>query len=131
MTNISLYQSTRASFRAIVKLCGIQREEIFFTASCSCNIECMLVEDMPSLGLYLTICHMLIWHYQFTQGINVRWHNGRFRRAFTNSPLVELRPRLNSLNQFFTVLYDDALSPNKVHQCSLVVIIHFESCEKG
>ena len=36
-SNISLHQ-------AIVKLCGIQREQIFFTARCSCNIECMYVQ---------------------------------------------------------------------------------------
>ena len=33
--------------------------------------------------LYLTVCLMTILHYQFTLGINVIWHNGRFRRTFT------------------------------------------------
>ena len=46
-SNISLHQSTRTFFWVIVKLCGIQREEIFFTARCSCNIKCMPVKEMP------------------------------------------------------------------------------------
>ena len=31
-----------------------------------------------------TICHMTILHYQFTHGINVLWHNVRFRRTFAD-----------------------------------------------
>ena len=34
--------------------------------------------------LYLKVCHMTILHYQFTHGINVLWHNGRFRWTFTD-----------------------------------------------
>ena len=34
-------------FWPIVKLCEIQRQQIFLTAWCSCNIEFMLVEEMP------------------------------------------------------------------------------------
>ena len=42
--------------------CPIQGEQIFFTAKCSCTIECMLVAEMPKNG---TICHMTILNYQF------------------------------------------------------------------
>ena len=34
-------------FWAIDKLCGVQREQIFLTVNCSCNIECMMVSRMP------------------------------------------------------------------------------------
>lgn len=40
-------------FWASVKLCNIQREQIFLTAKCSCNFERML-------------CHITILQYQFT-----------------------------------------------------------------
>ena len=36
-------------FWAIDKLYGIQREQIFLTIKCSCNIECMLVPPMPKV----------------------------------------------------------------------------------
>ena len=44
---INLYTSFLWAF---VKLRGIQREQIFFTARCSSNIECMLVGTMPKHG---------------------------------------------------------------------------------
>ena len=34
----------------VVKLCGIQREQIFFTAKCLCNILYTLVELMPKVA---------------------------------------------------------------------------------
>ena len=37
-------------FGAIDKFCGIQREQIFLTIKCSCNIECMLVQLMPKVA---------------------------------------------------------------------------------
>ena len=40
-----------------VQFCGIQREQIFFMAKCSCNILYMLVELMPkvaSISQYVT-----------------------------------------------------------------------------
>ena len=49
--SICLHQSTLPSFWAFVNLCGIQREQIFFTAKCSCNILYMLVELMPRVAL--------------------------------------------------------------------------------
>ena len=60
-----IFPTTRTFSLTIVKLCGIQWEQIFFTARCSCNIECMLVEEIPKDN-NLTICHVTIWHYQFT-----------------------------------------------------------------
>ena len=48
-------------------LSGIQWEQIFFTARSSCNIQCMLVEEL------LMVCAMTILHYQFTHGKNVLW----------------------------------------------------------
>ena len=40
---------TSLFFRAIDKLFGIQREQIFLTVKFSCNIECMLVPLMPQV----------------------------------------------------------------------------------
>ena len=48
---ICLHQSTLGTFWAFLKLCGIQQEQIFFTAKCSCNILHMLVELMPKIAL--------------------------------------------------------------------------------
>ena len=48
--SICLHQSTLATFSAFVKLCGIQREQIFSTVKNSCNILCMLVEIMPKVA---------------------------------------------------------------------------------
>lgn len=36
----TLFLATRASFRSFDKLCGIHSEHRFFTAKCSCLIEC-------------------------------------------------------------------------------------------
>jgi len=43
-------------FWAIVKFCGIQWEDTFLTARCSCTIEWMLVEKIPT-NACLTACH--------------------------------------------------------------------------
>ena len=64
------------------RLCGIQREEISFTARCSCNIECMLVEEVPKNGFISR--NVTILSYQLTHGINVLWHNGCFWITFTD-----------------------------------------------
>jgi len=64
-------------FYAPIKLCGIQREKTFFKDRCSCNIECMLIEEMPK-DAYLTVCHITNLHYQLTHGFNVRWDNNIF-----------------------------------------------------
>ena len=39
----------KSFFWAIDKLCEIQREQIFLTFKCSCNIQCMLVPLMPQV----------------------------------------------------------------------------------
>ena len=55
--SICLHQSTLASFWAFVKSCAIQREQIFFTAKCSCNILYIMMELMPkvvSISQYVT-----------------------------------------------------------------------------
>ena len=48
--SICLYQSTLASSWPFVKLFGMQREQIFFTAKCSWNILYILVERMPKVA---------------------------------------------------------------------------------
>ena len=34
--------------------------------------------------LYFTVCHMMIWHYQFSHGVNVLGHNSHFRTTFAD-----------------------------------------------
>ena len=63
-SNISLHQLTRT----------------FFEPLSSCNTECM-PKDV-SISRY--VIWRSIWHYQFTHGINVRWHNGCFWTTFTD-----------------------------------------------
>ena len=46
------------SKHGFVKLCGIQQEQIFFTAKCSYNILYMLVELMPKVT---SISQYVIW----------------------------------------------------------------------
>ena len=40
---------------------GIQREQICFAASCSCNIECMLVAEMPKSWVHQ--CNLIVIMY--------------------------------------------------------------------
>ena len=77
---------TSLFFWAIFKLCGIQREQIFLTVKCSCNIECMLVSLMP-IYMRLSQSHGRsyddILQYQLAHSINGLRNNNWFWTTFT------------------------------------------------
>ena len=82
-------------FLAIGKVCGIQREKIFLTVKCSCNIEYMLVPLMPNV---VSISRWVTW-----RSCNISWRTALmvfgktdFGRPSRNLSWSELRPRLNS-----------------------------------
>ena len=120
--SICLHQSTLASFWAFVKLCGIQREQIFFIAKCSCNILYMLVELMPEVS---SISQYVIWQsciISFGTALMFSGPITDFGRPLRNSSVSEWRPRLNSLCQRSTVAKDRASSTKmeiswSMHSC--------------
>ena len=125
-SNIFLQQSTRTFFCAIVKLCGIQREEIFFTPRCSCKIEYMLVKEMPKDG---SISRYVTWRSGIINSRTASMFFGKtavFGRPLRTLSLCKRRPQFNSLNQFSTVLRMVLYRQTNilVHECTLVVIIH-------
>ena len=105
---ISLHQSTRTFFWAVVKLCGFQREQIFFTARCSCNIECIPVEEM-SKELIMQDRHATYREIISSRtALTLSGTTAVFVGPSRNSSYSELQLRLNSLNQIQAVL-----QPNK------------------
>ena len=106
-------RSTFSFFWAIVKLCGIQLELVFFTSSCSCNIECMLLQEMPKDAF---IIRCVTWRSCIISSRTASMFSDRtvvFGGPSWTSSFSDSRAQLNSLKQFFTVLWDGALSPNK------------------
>ena len=87
---------------------------VFFLCSSTRLFFGAILETNDAVGryaqkwLYLTICHMTTWHYQFTHGINVLWHNGCFWRTLTCLLTTVVHNWI-----LLTVLLDDALSANK------------------
>ena len=100
--SICFHQSTLAFFWAFVKLCRIQREQIFFAAKYSCNILykfAELMRNVDSISQYVTrrsciinCCTALIFSGPITD----------FGRFLRHSSVSEWWPRLNSIYQRFT-----------------------------
>ena len=87
-----------------VKIYGIQREQIFFMAKCSCNILYMLVELMPkdaSISQYVTWRTCVI---SFCTALMFFGPKTDFGQPLRNYLVSEWRPRLNSLYQRSTVV---------------------------
>ena len=75
-------------FWAIDKLCGIQRQQIFLTVKCSCNIEWTLVPLMPKI---ISISRYVKW-----QSCNISWRTAWFPEHQLNlDDLHEIGLRMN------------------------------------
>ena len=105
--SISLHQSTRDFSWTFVRLCGIQREQIFFTGKYPGNILLMLailVSKDASISRHVT------WWSCFISSLTISIFSGTKTDFVRISFWIEHWPQLNSLYQLFTMLYDDASS---------------------
>ena len=88
-------------FWAFVKLCGIQRQQIFFTAKCSGNVECMLVHEMPKDA---SILRYVTWRAGIISSRTTSMLSDKtavFGGPSRTSSVNDLHSQLISLNQYF------------------------------